>query len=144
MDQGNDISIPRQQTEVAPHKYKIGEYKYKNTKTEMQVQKRNTDCILRVREMIFLSPGNILRWHRTRKNTNTKRLKQEYKYKMKKYWLHIMDLWNDIFIPRQQGDGLGECCRLQIWDSCEIWNADKEKKEFKKQKAHFEIQGNLR
>ena len=39
MDQGNDISIPRQQTEVAPHKYKIGEYKYENTKTGIQIQK---------------------------------------------------------------------------------------------------------
>ena len=39
MDQGNDISIPRQQTEVAPHKYKIEEYKYENAKTEIQIQK---------------------------------------------------------------------------------------------------------
>ena len=40
MDQGNDISIPRQQTEVAPHKYKIGEYKYENAKTWIQMQKK--------------------------------------------------------------------------------------------------------
>ena len=39
MDQGNDISIPRQQTEVAPHKYKIGEYKYENVETGIQIQK---------------------------------------------------------------------------------------------------------